>query len=104
MTACRQNRKSDRHGSPHMKKGETVDHHIVLVQAMHLREAPGCMNLITMRQADELGPPRCAAGMEKRTDRFSRRPRLEFQSIITVPASRFGELDHRSVGRSRLSK
>jgi hypothetical protein len=48
-----------------MKKGETIDHHIVLIQAIHLRETPGCMNLITMRQADELGPPRCAARMEK---------------------------------------
>jgi hypothetical protein len=69
---------------------------------MHLRETPGCVNLIAMRQADELGAPRCAARMEKRADGFSRRPQLEFQSIITVFASRFRELDHRSIGRRRF--
>ena len=68
VAAGRQHRKTGRHGAAHVKEREAVDHDVVLGQAVHLREAPGRVNLIAVRQAHELGTPGRAAGMEERAD------------------------------------
>ncbi len=104
MAAGRQHREAGRHGPAHMKQREAVDHDVILVQAMNLRETPRRVNLIAVRQADELGPSRRPAGMEERADGFPGRSRLELQCFVAVPAGCFLKLDHRSAGGARISE
>ena len=48
MAAGCQHRKAGRNGPAHVEERETVDHNVGFGQAVHLREAPGRVDLIAV--------------------------------------------------------
>ena len=66
MAAGRQHRQSHGHRAANVKQRKAVDGRIALVEPVHLRKAPGGMDLIAVSQAHDLRASGRAAGMKER--------------------------------------
>ena len=62
-----------------MEQREAVDRRVELIEAMDLSKAPGGMNLIAVRQADELRASGRAAGVKERAYRVTVRGQRKIQ-------------------------
>ena len=81
MAAGRQDRQPGCYRAADMKQREAVDHCVGFIEAVNLSEAPGGVNLIAVRQADELRTARRAPGMEQRTHGVTIGGELKLQGI-----------------------
>ena len=88
MAAGRENRQASGHRAADMKQRKAVQGDIQFVQPVNLRKAPGGMNLISMRQANELRTSGRSAGVKERTHR--------------LPIIRWLEIKRFSLTRDRL--
>src|ERR1700720_3050517 len=64
---------------PPTEQPEAVDRRVELIEAMDLSKAPGGMNLIAVRQGDELRASGRAAGVKERAYRVTVRGQRKIQ-------------------------
>ena len=82
MAAGGQNGQAEGHGAADVKQREAIDGGIELIQPVDLRKAPGRMDLVSMRQADEFWPSGGPAGVEQRADGVAILRWLEVWAVV----------------------
>jgi hypothetical protein len=93
MAAGSQDRQPGCHRAADMEQREAVDHRIGFINSVNLSKAPGGVNLISVRQADELGAAGRPAGMKQRANGGAVAVELKLKDV-TPGRERRIEADH----------
>ena len=97
MPTSSKDRQPGGHRAADMEQREAIDHCIGLIKSVNLSKAPGGMNLISMRQADELWMAGCPSSMKQRANGVAIGVELKLKAVMLGRKRRI-EVDHLSAG------